>query len=130
MKPKLMLRALCIPASALFLTSCYVTPGVYDVGYNGYDPGYYGGGYYSGGVWYNNGHHHHGGHGHGGHRYYGKSWRSVDDVRLNADHRTSAAYRDPHNGLANHGHDAAGHRVDSRGHHVDQFGNHAGSGGG
>jgi len=51
-------------------------------------------------------------------------YRSRDDERKNASHRTDPRYRDPHHGGSRHGHDAAGHRVDSHGHHVDQFGNH------
>ncbi len=119
-----MKRLLCaLAAPAVFLTSCAVEPGPY-----GYDPGYYGGyyagGYYGGGYYYGDRHHHH----HRGNgRIYGKPWSVYDDVRLNANHRTSPDYRDPHNGGISHNHDAHGNRIDSRGHPVDAVGNHIGS---
>jgi hypothetical protein len=118
MKPLLLLP---IPALALLLSSCVVDPGGY--GYDpGYYDGYYGAGYYGGGYYVNDHHHHHRGSG----RIYGKPWSSYDDVRLNAGHRTSPNYRDPHNGGISHNHDARGNRIDSRGHPVDAVGNHTG----
>jgi hypothetical protein len=122
MKPSLLLP---IPALALLLSSCVVDHGGYgyDPGYYpGYYDGYYGGGYYSGAYYVD--HHHHRGSG----RIYGKPWSSYDDVRLNANHRTSPNYRDPHNGGISHNHDAGGNRIDSRGHPVDASGNHIESG--
>lgn len=119
MKPSLLLP---IPALALLLSSCVVDPGGY--GYDpGYYDGYYGSGYYSGGYYVNDHHHHH-----RPGRIYGKPWSSYDDVRLNAGHRTSPNYRDPHNGGISHNHDVGGNRIDSRGHPVDAVGNHIGSG--
>ena len=130
MKPLLILTA--VTASTL-LSSCVVEPGAY--GSTGYSPGYYdsgyygggGGGYYGGGGGsyygggYNGGSNYHGG---TVSRPYGKPWSSSDDARLDAAHRTSPHYTDPHNGGVSHAHDSEGHRVDSQGHHVDAEGNH------
>ena len=130
-QPPMKLHFLCLPVTALFLTSCYVPTDGYDGGYayggGGYYQGYpdtYGGGYYSGG-------HYHSGHGHTPpNRPFGKPWSVTDDARYGANHSTSSAYRDPHNGGISHNHDANGNRVDSRGHRVDDYGNHIGGGSG
>jgi len=116
---------LALAASAVFLTSCAVEPGPYGYGYDPgyYSGGYYGGGYYGGGYYSGGSYHHH----HRPKRPYGTPWSSRDDVRLNANHRTSPNYRDPHNGGISHNHDAHGNRIDSRGHRVDEYGNHLGS---
>jgi hypothetical protein len=122
------MKLLLLFAPAILLSSCAVPgPRVHGSAGSGYSSGYYGhsAGYYdhSNDIWDGDAYDHYPS-GSSHHRHVRTPFSSKDDVRKDADHRTSPNYSDPHHGGSTHGHDAAGHRIDSHGHHVDAVGNH------